>query len=117
MPKPGHCASAIDSLMPAELGEKLAQESRRLLDPVADLKEMPNAYWDEALIQDEEKYAQFVDKLLHAGLFELCLEIDEEVGLSFCHKSDGSLRLLVDARRASRHFKRPPKVDLASPAG
>ncbi len=73
MPKSGHHASPIDLRMESELREKLAKESRRLLRPEASLDGIPNAYfWDQALIQDEQNYAQFMDTLLHAGLFELC---------------------------------------------
>ena len=83
---PGHVATPIDRLMPNDLGEKLTHEATRLLDPEANWEGMPDAYWDQALIQDEKKYAGFVDKLLFAGLFEICLKIRKEVGLLSCYK-------------------------------
>ena len=109
MPKPGHQATLRNSLMRSELGEKLAQESKRLLDPEASPKDMPAAHWDQALSQDEDKYAEFVDIILSAGLFELCLEIDEEVGLFFVSSPMGPSDCRWTHAGLTNISKQPPR--------
>ena len=72
-PDPGHSAKPIDHLMLNELGEKLTHEATRLLDPEANLDGTPDAYWDQALIHDEEKYVfQIGVILLHLTDLNLC---------------------------------------------
>lgn len=118
LPAVGSVAEEVDDLLKSKVGDEIAKDSEKLLEPNPDLRELPKVYWDPAVVSSEEVYAKFIDDLLHRGLVELTKSTLEEVGLFFCGKADGvSLRLLVDARRANRHFRRPPKVDITSPSG
>ena len=62
------------------------------------------------------EYVALVRRLCSAGLFGLTESPSVTNGLFGVPKSDGSLRLIVDARPANVMFRSPPAVALPSPA-
>ena len=65
-----------------------------------------------------KEYRRFASRLLAIGAAGLALECRERIGVSVVKKDGGVCqRLIVDARRANRHFRAPPPVPLPTAAG
>ncbi len=77
--------------------------------------ETPGLYTDPCLAHNPRAYASFVVRLYKAGLLRFDVKTRSQVGF-FCvtKKRKGSLRLVIDARRVNRLFKKAPWCPLGS---
>jgi hypothetical protein len=79
---------------------------------------MSGAIWDPVLDRCPRKYRKFIQYLDGRGLLRFSRCPKEHVGLFFVLKKNGiDQRIIVDARRANRHFRTPPHVDLCTSEG
>ena len=74
-------------------------------------------YVDPLLKHNRRQYLRFLNRLqeidfLYFTKFPKC-----RAGTFFVGKSDGQIRMIIDARRANRMFKTPPGVDLCTSEG
>ena len=81
--------------------------------------ETPGCYVDPILEHDPKQYAEFVTQMYRCKLVRFDVEPVCSCGLFFVTKkpkADGSvkLRLVIDARRSNRLFKKPPWCPLSS---
>ena len=74
-------------------------------------------FWDRKLQRNSKEYRQLIKKLDDLGLIAWTTEPMEFASIFFVAKKDNSQRLIIDARRANRRFKRPPHVDLITSEG
>jgi hypothetical protein len=72
-------------------------------------------YNDPLLMNDKKVYADFVKDLYKRKLLMFTRRPKERVGVFFVLKKDGSLRMIIDARRTNARFRPPPGVSLATP--
>ena len=84
----------------------------RALSDVAPLK----PYWDRTLALDRDARIAFIKQLAARGLVSFRRRIRSRVGLFFVEKKHNQIRLVVDAREASRLHHAPPHVALGSAA-
>ena len=75
-------------------------------------------YWDPVLDRHARKYRNLITFLNDRKLLNFILYPSETIGMCFVAKKDGvHIRMIVDARRANRHFKVPPHVALCTAEG
>ncbi len=86
------------------------EEVQRALADVAPLK----PYWDRRLATERDTRIEFVKQLAERGLVSYRRRIRSRVGLFFVEKKGDQIRLVVDAREASRLHHSPPHVALGS---
>ena len=74
------------------------------------------AYWDPCLRRNRKKLLSFYRALYKRGLLRITWRgrARGQLGMFFVKKKDGSLRLILDARRANLRFADPPGVSLCS---
>ena len=72
------------------------------------------SYLDPVLELDSDAYHGFIADLINAGLMAFTTTPKIQIGCFFVTKKGGKLRLVVDARRANRYFKKPPSTLLGS---
>ena len=71
-------------------------------------------YMDPVLSRDPQKYRRFIGDLHERALVHWTLNPKERVTIFFVRKKDGSLRMVIDARRPNRVFADPPGVSLTT---
>ena len=76
-----------------------------------------STYLDPVLASSRKRYVQFVNDLLTADSVTAVCYIYAEAGVFFVTKKDGTLRLIIDARKGNQYFKKPPWVDMLSGEG
>ena len=69
---------------------------------------------DPVLRRNQKVYHSFVRGVKSRGMLSATLSPLEHVGMFFVHKSNGGLRLILDARRLNAHFLPPLGVRLLS---
>ena len=79
------------------------------------LREVPVRHPKPIFAVRAGQYVLLLRKLHEAGMIVFSRSAVAVNGLFGVRKPDGSLRLIVDARRANAHFVTPPSVCLASP--
>jgi len=72
------------------------------------------SFLDPVLEHDPKAYHDFIADLINAGLLAFTVNPKIQIGCFFVTKKGGKLRLVVDARRANRYFKKPPSTLLGS---
>jgi len=97
----------------------LTEEGERMVLPDCDVPDtLPIVYSDPALVKHRQKYARFVKDLDGRGMLDFTVQPKEMVGVFFVWKKGREkIRLILDARRANKRFRRPPHVDLVSGEG
>ena len=106
---PSVCRAFSDPDRYIRLSEREAQH-------VADDTRPLRPYWDQTLVRDRAARVHLVRELARRGLVSFRLRIRSRVGLFFVHKKHDQIRLIVDAREASRFHRAPPHVALGSAA-
>ena len=75
----------------------------------------PKRAYGDPLLKSPPLYGEFLLRLQAAGVIEFTREACvEQVDCLFVGKSDGRQRLVIDCRRANRHFADPAPVSLAT---
>ena len=74
-------------------------------------------YMDRTFVRSHKKYVKFLRDLDRRGLLLWTKTPKERAAIFFVKKKNGSLRLIIDARRANRRFKDPPGVELCTAEG
>ena len=97
-------ADALDrlSLAPEELEARVAFEWS------------PGPYGDPQLRDGGDAYLEFVKDQRALGMATFELSCESEARIFFVLKKNGTLRLIVDARRANQVLRRPPRARLVS---
>ncbi|CAK0867970.1 unnamed protein product, partial [Prorocentrum cordatum] len=92
------------------------REGERMLEPVGEAepdlaRDGTQRYCDTALVNRKTVHTAFLTDLMARGLLDFTLGPLERVGI-FCPWKNGRerQRLILDARRSNRHFRRPPSV-------
>lgn len=80
---------------------------RRQEEVAADPQRAPEPYWDPILRGSRDVRRQFILKLREVGLVGFRRRVVAQVGIFFVPKSDGRIRMVLDAR-AANHLCRPP---------
>ena len=75
----------------------------------------PKLHMDPVLDKNATEYREFVMDLYSRGLVHFTQDPKEFCTVFFVRKKNGSLRLVVDARRSNRRFRKPPGVAMATP--
>ena len=103
--------------------EFLAREGERMLRPQAEvdtdevLKSL-RPHSDPKLIGHRRRYAAFLRDLDGRHMLDWTTQPRERVGVFFVYKKEKlSLRMILDARRSNRHFRRAPHVSLVTGEG
>jgi hypothetical protein len=74
-------------------------------------------YWDPILARSRRKRWELFAELHRAGIVGFSSSIKAAVGIFFVKKKrPGEIRMVIDARRANRSHRRPPRSRLASAA-
>ena len=60
--------------------------------------------YEPMLKRNQKLYHSFLRDLKSRGMLTATLSPLEHVGMLFVHKSNGGLRLILDARRSNAHF-------------
>ena len=72
-------------------------------------------YWDPRLKNDKEAYADFIKELHSRCMIDLQANSPlHQVGIFVVYKKDGTLRIIVDARRVNQATREPPSTRLGS---
>ena len=71
-------------------------------------------YMDPVLKRNYRSYLSFLRNLRSRGLLRFTRHPEEMVAVFFVAKKDGSLRMVIDARRTNRRFISPRAVDLCT---
>ena len=104
-----------------DISHYIVKAPEAMLQPLDLLSEMdPHAliYWDPILKHNNRKYRQLIQHLHGKHLLRYTRRPREMAGIFFVRKKGSNkIRLIVDARRANRHFRRPPHVNLCTAEG
>jgi len=84
------------------------------LAAVIDDTELPGCYFDPVLERSPQKYASFIAELYNCGVLGFTGTPRVVIGCFFVKKKNKKLRFIIDARRANRLFRRPPRTRLGS---
>ena len=76
--------------------------------------EAPPRPCNDPKLRDNLFYASFVKLLADRFLVDFALHVEETVGVFCVRKKNGTLRLIIDARRSNCWFTDPPDVSLAT---
>ena len=116
-----------DAPLASELGcEKarvyLAEFSERMLRPGDELEIAAEAkgikpYMDVVLGRSRRWYVEFIRDLDRRGLLNWVTDPLAECTAFFVDKKDGTLRMIIDCRRANVFFDDPPGVSMCSSEG
>ena len=74
----------------------------------------PSTYHDPVLKSNRKKYLSFLQDLHQCGVIDFAPKVKVELGLFFVFKKNKKLRLIIDARAANLHFRRPPSKNNSS---
>ena len=74
-------------------------------------------YTDPVLKKNPRVYVQFLHKLMGIDFLHWTKRPKGRVGIFFVWKSDGRIRMIIDARQPNRMFRVPPGVELCSSEG
>jgi hypothetical protein len=107
---------AEDRLLIEGWQESMMRSSHELEQLNADYGEIV-PFWDRKLQRNSKEYRQLIKMLDARGLITWTCEPMEFASIFFVAKKDNAQRLIIDARRANRRFKRPPHVDLITSEG
>ena len=116
-------APSIESLVGSEGHLFLEREGERMRRPEDEVRndeelEKQTVYSDPTLVRHRRKYATFVKDLASRSMVAFTRRPKETVGVFFVWKKGRVMRrLIIDARRANRHFRRAPHVDLVTGEG
>ena len=70
-------------------------------------------YWDPVLATDGRAYEGLIQDLYASHVIKFTTICSDDVAIFFVRKKNGSLRIIVDARRPNRRFRRPPTGGIA----
>lgn len=110
----------LASILPEKERTRLREFERQMLlsgEELAAVQERGfegDLYVDPRLADDEKAYHDFVAELVESRLVSFTTTPRSQVGLFFVTKKNGKLRMIVDARRTNRLFRRPPCTQLGS---
>ena len=96
---------------------ELIEKSVSELEAERDCQEVVEPYWDPRLRRDRSLRYEFYAALARAGLLTFRRRRKGRVGFFTVKKKDGWQRLIVDARVANAHHRRPPTTRLSTASG
>ena len=76
-------------------------------------EQVPEPYWDEVLRSDHTAYVKFLNGLVRAGYVGFRRRIRSSVGVFRVPEKDGTLRMVIDARKTNSLFRAPPRTSLS----
>ena len=98
-------------ILPPDIARRYAEPSADLFRPPSEVKPAPAA----CLVKSGDDYVRILRRMLALGMVCFTLEPKVVNGLFGTPKSDGSLRLVFDGRRANATFTDAPSVELPGP--
>ena len=102
-------------------GRRYLERRERMALSAEEMRDSPpeeiSPYTDPVLKHNRPLYLKFIKKLM--GIDFLCWTRYPKcrAGVFFVWKSDGRIRMIIDARRSNRMFRPPPGVDLCTAEG
>ena len=92
-------------------------QTKEMYDSIILNQGLANMYMDPVLSRSRRHYVGFLRDLVKADLLDFTIIPTALCGIFFVCKKDGSLRLILDARRANQFFRRPPSTHLVTGEG
>ena len=107
----------LASAISPEARARLADMGKYIVLPPDELAaaEPVKPYWDATLQGNRRLRRDFVKRLHKVGLIRMRRRVKSHVGLFSVRKSNGQLRMVVDARLTNAMHRRPPHTSLATP--
>ena len=115
-------APELAAVLPAGEHHFLSDGLERMLRAPSEFnarEEAPPCFWDVRLRTSRALWLRVVKHLMDVGLVRALPAgvARERCGLFFVRKKNGSLRIIIDARRANARFAAAPGVELCSSEG
>ena len=117
-PSVGSSPGALADRVPSSIAELLEGRCGGLVRTTAEFRRirardgLPNMHGDHALENNRAEYVWFIKEGLRRGLFTLGRRAKEHARCFFVPKKTGTLRIIIDCRRANQRFHVPPGVSL-----
>ena len=120
LPKDQQELVSLSSLLPPLEQERLANFNSEMMlgdEEIAAVLEKGlegDMYVDPRLAEDKKVYHSFIGELVQSNLVGFTTRPRSQVGLFFVSKKSGKLRMIIDARRTNKLFRKPPSTQLGS---